>query len=140
MTSITFESKFRDSLLSCLDKYLDTKKIGGITKEQYLLLCKAQNIEPDPNIIPIDFADFPEIVHTSFEIYNQLEDRYQFINMETPAIFVGKEKSILKFLLEDIYLITTQYEKKLILDILNIIDKHAVKTSIERLKKKKHKR
>lgn len=110
--------------------------MGGITKEQYLLLCKAQNIDPDPNIIPIDFSDFPEIVHTSFDIYNTLEDRFQYINMETPAIFIGKEKSILKFLLEDIYLIHTQYEKKLILDILNIIDKHAVKTAIDRLKKK----
>jgi hypothetical protein len=110
--------------------------MGGITKEQYLLLCKAQGIEPDIGIIPMDFSDFPEIVHTSFEIYNNLEDRFQYINMETPAIFIGKEKSILKFLLEDIYLINTQYEKKLILDILNIIDKHAVKTSLDRLKKK----
>lgn len=110
--------------------------MGGITKEQYLLLCKAQGIEPDTGIIPMDFSDFPEIVHTSFEIYNNLEDRFQYINMETPAIFIGKEKSILKFLLEDIYLINTQYEKKLILDILNIIDKHAVKASLDRLKKK----
>lgn len=111
--------------------------MGGITKEQYLLLCKAQNIEPDPSIIPIDFSDFPDIVHIAFEIYNQLEDRFQFVNMETPAIFIGKEKSILKFLLEDIYLINTQYEKKLIVDILNIIDKHAVKTALDKLKKKR---
>lgn len=60
--------------------------------------------------------------------------------METPAIFIGKEKSILKFLFDDIYLINTQYEKKLIVDILNIIDKQAVATSIDRLKKKRNKR
>ena len=140
MISTVFESKFRDSLLSAIEKYLDNKKLGGITKEQYLLLCKAQNIEPDPSIIPVSFSDFPEIVHTAFEIYNQLEDRFQYINMETPAIFIGKEKSILKFLLDDIYLITTQYEKKLIIYILNIIDKQAVATAIDKLKKKRNKR
>lgn len=102
-----------------------------------MLLCKAQDIEPNPELIPIDFQDFPDIVHIAFEIYNQLEDRYQYVNMETPAIFVGKERSILKFLLDDIYLIRTQYEKKLIIDILNLIDKHAVKASLDRLKKKR---
>lgn len=102
-----------------------------------MLLCKAQDIEPNPELIPIDFQDFPDIVHIAFEIYNQLEDRYQYVNMETPAIFVGKERSILKFLLDDIYLIHTQYEKKLIIDILNLIDKHAVKASLDRLKKKR---
>lgn len=111
-----------------------------MTKEQYLLLCKAQGMEPNKDLIPIDYADFPEIVHVAFDIYNHLEDRYQFVNMETPAIFVGKERSILKFLLEDIFLIETQYEKKLILEILNIIDKHAVKTAIDRLKKKRNKK
>ena len=60
--------------------------------------------------------------------------------METPAIFIGKEKSILKFLFDDIYLISSQYEKKVILDIINIIDKHAIDSSIQKLKKKKIKK
>lgn len=137
---ILFETKHRKSLLECLEKYLDNRKLNGISKEQYLLLCKAQNIEPNPELIPVDFSDFPDIVHIAFEIYNQLEDRFQFVNMEKPAVFIGKEKSILKFLFDDIYLIPSQYEKKLILEILNIIDKHAVKTAIDKLKQKRNMR
>lgn len=137
---ILFETKHRKSLIECLEKYLDNRKLNGISKEQYLLLCKAQNIEPNPKLIPVDFSDFPDVVHIAFEIYNQLEDRFQFVNMEKPAVFIGKEKSILKFLFDDIYLIHSQYEKKLILEILNIIDKHAVKTAIDKLKQKRNMR
>lgn len=87
----------------------------------------------------MDFEDFPDIVHIAFEIYGYLEDRFQYINMETPAIFMGKEKSTLKFLFDDIYLISTQYEKKLILDIISILDKHAINQAIQKLKRRKKK-
>lgn len=140
MISTHFEAKHRQNLFDSLEKYLDNRKLNGISKEQYLLLCKAQNIEPNPEVIPMEFSDFPDIVHIAFEIYNHLEDRFQFVNMETPAVFVGKEKSLLKLLFDDIYLISTQYEKKLILEILNIIDKHAIKTALDRLKRKRNKR
>lgn len=140
MKLTTFEQKFRSNVLQALDKYLDTKKLNGISKEQYLLLCKAQGLEPNPDLIPLDFADFPEIVHTAFEIYNMLEDRFQFVNMETPAVFIGKEKTIIKFLMDDIFLINTQYEKKLIMDIISVIDRHAVSTAIQKLKRSKTKK
>ena len=122
--------------MEAVEKYLNNRKLNGITREQYLLICKSQGTEPDPNIMPIDYSDFPEIVPLAFDIYNQLPDRFQFVNMETPELFIGKDKLLLKFLFDDIYLIYSQYEKKLILDIINIIDKNAVKESLNKLKRK----
>jgi len=136
LISTSFESKNRVKLLEGIERYLNNRKLNGITREQYLLICKSQGTEPNPDLMPIDYADFPDIVPLAFEIYNQLSDRFQFVNMETPELFIGKDRLLLKFLFDDIYLITSQYEKKLILDIINIIDKNAVRESLSKLKRK----
>ena len=84
------------------------------------------NQDPPPmSDCPVDFDDFPGIVHTSFDIFNQLPDEY-IPRMDAAPFYSGKNLNILP-LLYDLHFISEPNEKLLVLELLNILDIFAKK-------------
>lgn len=69
---------------------------------------------------PLELDDFPPIVHSSFDIFNQLPDEY-IPRMDAAPFYSGKNLSVLP-LLYDLFLITDNTDKLLVLEIINILD------------------
>lgn len=85
----------------------------------------------------VETQDFPEIVRTAMDIYNNLSDNY--VPGEIP-VFIGKDKTSLPIFL-DLHEITSNEMKVFILQIINIFDSQAVALSrkkVEQLGKKKN--
>ncbi|QFR57730.1 hypothetical protein CPT_Slocum_173 [Serratia phage Slocum] len=93
------------------------------------MLCEAQGIEPDPELIPLEFSDFPEIVETAATIYNKLRDTY--IPQEMPH-YIGKDLTPLEMLYR-MYDVEDPEEKRFILDVITIFDYYAVQSSGKRI-------
>ncbi len=68
----------------------------GVTKEQYLEICKVTNSKVDPEAIPVDFSDFLVDTQIAMEIVHTLPDRWD----GTSGTYQGKDLTILPFLLE----------------------------------------
>lgn len=106
-----------------------------------MTLCESMGNEPDPDVMKrfTEVDDFPDIVSTALTIYNNLSDNY--LPGDYPT-YLGKDKSSL-LVLFDIYEVTENDDKSLILDIINIFDSQAVEASRKRveaaIKKSKHK-
>lgn len=81
----------------------------GVTKEQYLEICKVTNSKVDPEKIPTEFGDFLEDTKLAMEVVYQLPDRWDGAS----GSYQGKDLSILPFLL-DIY----EVEDKIIISTL----------------------
>lgn len=109
-------------------KQINNPAASKMTKEKYLHLCEIQGYEPDMKAMPLDINDFPQIVHTSLNIFNQLRDSY--IPAEIP-VYVGKDLSALT-VLYDVYGITSSNIKQLVLKYINIFDSAAVTASAAR--------
>jgi hypothetical protein len=96
-----------------------------MTKERYLNMCEQMGKEPDPEEIPPDWWDFPEVAQHAINIFNQLGDRLY------PEIgYVGKDYTNLIILME----VHEVSDKDLVLEILNWLDSRAIKSSSEKLK------
>lgn len=103
-----------------------------MTRQQYVTLCEAQGIAPDPGVLSsyVELQDFPEIVQIALTIYNNLSDNY--IPGDLP-MYTGKDKSSLSIMFE-IHNITED-KKEFILQIINIFDTHAVEASRKKIEK-----
>jgi len=105
-----------------LYKNLDTK----MTRDRYLTMCEQLGKEPNPDEIPPDWEDFPEIVQVAINTFNMLGDRV------FPEIgYIGKDYTNLSEFME-VYEIQ---DKEYFLDILNWLDSRAIKKSSEELKR-----
>lgn len=104
-----------------------------MTRHQYVTLCEAQGVEPDPGVLSnyLELKDFPEIVQVALTIYNNMTDNY--IPGDLPA-YIGKDKSSLTVLFE-IYGIDTLDNKDFVLQIVNIFDSLAVEASRKKIEK-----
>lgn len=103
-------------------KNLDTK----MTRDRYLTMCEQLGKEPNPDEIPPDWEDFPEIVQVAINTFNMLGDRV------FPEIgYIGKDYTNLSEFME-VYEIQ---DKEYFLDILNWLDSRAIKKSSEELKR-----
>ena len=96
-----------------------------MTRERYFTMCEQMGKEPDPEEIPPDWEDFPDIAIYAINTFNLLGDRIY------PDIgYVGKDYSNLPILID-------QYDIKdteLFLEILDYLDSRAIKSSQQRLK------
>ncbi len=112
--------------LEKLYKNLDSK----MTQDRYLEMCEQLGKEPDPEEMPPDISDFPEIVQIGLSIFNTLGDRVY------PEIgYIGKDYTNLPILMEMYGVEDTE----LLLQILGYLDSRAIQHSSETLKKERDK-
>ena len=101
-----------------------------MTADRYLEMCEQLGNEPDPEKIPPDWDDFPDIVSATFYIFNNLGDRVY------PDIgYVGKDYTNLSTYF-DVYGIE---DKEFALEVLTFLDNEAMKKSSEGLKREHEK-
>ena len=97
-----------------------------MTQERYLAMCEQLGKEPDPDEIPPDWHDFPDIVQLAINTFNILGDRVY------PEIgYIGKDYTNLPHLLE-VYNIE---DKEYFLELLQWLDSRAIKQSSDQLKR-----
>lgn len=101
-----------------------------MTQERYLKMCEQLGKEPDPEELPPDINDFPEIVILALNTFSCLGDRVY------PDIgYMGKDFTNLPLYIE-LYGITNV---ELFLEILTYLESRAIKSSSESLKREREK-
>ncbi|ASV43632.1 hypothetical protein [Vibrio phage JSF12] len=124
-----FVQKGKNHLFKSLEALLDRQ--NSFTKARYLKICALENTKPDPNLMPLELEDFPDIVQTAVNLYNRLPDR--LVSTELGPLYSGKDINSLDTLFS-IYEIYDKEDQKLILEILQFIDKKAVEREVKRFK------
>ena len=122
-----FVTTNRNNLLAKVKEFAERTIKGSaskISKDQYLILCESQGIDPNPEVMAkfIEVNDLPEIVQIAMEIYNNLTDTY--VPGEIP-IFIGKDKTALPFLYETFGI--PEDLKLFVLQVINIFDSMLVR-------------
>jgi hypothetical protein len=92
-----------------------------MTKETYFEMCEALGSEPNPDEIPIEFQDFPDLVQQILNIYYLLTDRWEGMS----GTYLGKDLTIL-FELFKAYNFDDQ-EQVLALQLIQLLDKIRIK-------------
>jgi len=69
---------------------------GGISKEQYFMICEQMGVEPIPEEIPIDFEDLEYECQLAVKVFNILPDRIEGMG----GSWLGKDFSGLGTFLE----------------------------------------
>ena len=101
-----------------------------MTRERYFKMCEQIGKEPDPDEIPPDMEDFPEIAVQALNTFSSLGDRL------IPDIgYMGKDFTNLPHYL-DIHEIE---DKELFLEILTYLESRAINHSQEQLKREREK-
>ena len=101
-----------------------------MTRERYFKMCEQLGKEPDPNEIPPDWEDFPEIAIQALNTFSSLGDRL------VPDIgYMGKDFTNLPYYIE-MYEIE---DKELFLEILTYLESRAINQSQEQLKREREK-
>ena len=88
-----------------------------MTKDAYFEMCEMLGTEPDPEEIPVELDDLPDLIQQALEIYGFLPDRWEGMS----ATFMGKDYSI-AFELFRTYEIDCNVEQRLLLRIMSVID------------------
>ncbi len=101
-----------------------------MTQERYLKMCEQLGKDPDPEEMPPDINDFPEIVILALNTFSCLGDRVY------PDIgYMGKDFTNLPLYIE-MYGVTNV---ELFLEILTYLESRAIKSSSESLKREREK-
>jgi len=114
---------------SRLKKFFDVAD-QKITADKYFEICEQLGQEPDPERIPVEWADLPELTRDSINIFNTLGDR-----IVADIGYLGKDYSNLGNLL-DAYKIE---DVALALDIIFWLDSRAIKQSQDHMKREREK-
>lgn len=80
---------------------------------------------PGLDEMPLAIEDFPSIVHTAFDIFNQLPDEY-IPRMDAPPFYSGKNLECLEMMF-NLHYISSVEEKRLLIELINILDLQARK-------------
>ena len=99
-----------------------------MTKDRYLDMCEQLGTEPDPDKIPPDLEDFPDVVQEALDVFNKLGDR-----VVADIGYLGKDYSILNVYMNDIE------DKATFLDVLTWIDGKVIMESAEEMKRAREK-
>ena len=100
-----------------------------MTKARYLDMCEQTGREPDPDKIPPDIEDFPELVQQAISVFNILGDR-----IAADIGYLGKDYSILPIYLSDVE------DKALFLEVISWMDNKLITKSAEEMKRAREKR
>ncbi len=94
---------------------------GGVSTEQYLLLCKQLGQAPDPSKLPKTINNFPPVVQTAMRIYHKLPDLHTSLGMEG-SVYSGKDYSNFTAIC-GIYYITDDYDRMIVMHVCEHVDK-----------------
>lgn len=89
-----------------------------MSKDAYFDMCFQLGEDPIESEIPIELADFPELVQQAFSIYGVLKDCWDPMG----GNYLGKDYSIV-FNLFELYQLDNREECILVLDFLQHIDR-----------------
>jgi hypothetical protein len=110
---------------------------GGITTEQYLLLCQQLGQAPDPSKIPKSINNFPPIVQTAMRVYHKLPDLTISLGMEG-SIYGGKDYS--SFLsICNLYHIYDDYDLMIVIHVCEHLEKGRLEKEKSALSKSRKK-
>ena len=98
-----------------------------MTKDQYLIMCEQTGQEIDWEKCPPDWEDFPQVVITTFNIFNSLGDRVY------PDVgYIGKDFTNFNFLLK--YYQVETYQIEFIFNTILWLDSRAIQSSQKKIK------
>ena len=98
-----------------------------MTKDQYLMMCEQTGQEIDWEKCPPDWEDFPQVVITTFNIFNSLGDRVY------PDVgYIGKDSTNFNFLLK--YYQVETYQIEFIFNTILWLDSRAIQNSQKKIK------
>lgn len=98
-----------------------------MTKDQYLMMCEQTGQEIDWEKCPPDWEDFPQVVITTFNIFNSLGDRVY------PDVgYIGKDFTNFNFLLK--YYQVETYQIEFIFNTILWLDSRAIQNSQKKIK------
>lgn len=101
-----------------------------MTRERYFKMCEQLGQEPNPEEIPPDIEDFPEITVQAMTTFSSLGDRI------FPDIgYLGKDFTTLPYYIEMYDIQDTE----LFLELLTYLESRAIKASQEQLKREREK-
>ena len=125
MTWPIFNESHKEEIVQTLQKFLKDLD-SPIDKEKYLKIQAELGQEPDFSRIPLGFEDIPQEAQVALNIYNTLGNRIY------PDVgFTGKDYTNLPILI-DIYEI---YNKKLLLELLTVIEAYYIDKNQKQIKK-----
>jgi|TARA_R100000479_G_scaffold157041_1_gene93701 hypothetical protein len=112
-----------------LDNYFKSAN-GKIDANKYFEICEQLGEEPDPDKIPVEIEDLPDIVKEALYAFNMLGDRIQ-----AEVGYLGKDYSNLREIMN------TQFieDEQLYLQILNWLDSRAIEKSADTMKREHEK-
>lgn len=102
-----------------------------MSKDAYFEMCEMLKQEPIDEEVPLELADFPELVQQCFIVYGILPDQWDSMG----GGFMGKDYSIV-FSLFQVYDIVDPAEVLLCLDFLQHMDGVRQKLIAEKIKSK----
>lgn len=121
----TFNESHKEEIVQTLQKFLEDLD-SPIDKEKYFKIQAQLGQEPDFSKIPLGFEDIPQEAQVALNIYNTLGNRIY------PDVgFTGKDYTNLPILI-DIYEI---YNKKLLLELLTVIEAYYIDKNQKQIKK-----
>lgn len=125
MTWPIFNESHKEEIVQTLQKFLKDLD-SPIDKEKYLKIQAELGQEPDFSRMPLGFEDIPQEAQVALNIYNTLGNRIY------PDVgFTGKDYTNLPILI-DIYEI---YNKKLLLELLTVIEAYYIDKNQKQIKK-----
>lgn len=101
-----------------------------VTADKYFEICEQMGTEPDPQKIPVEWKDLPNIVQISISIFNMLGDR-----LVADIGYLGKDYSNLTELIKAYEIEDTE----LFLELINWLDSRAINQSAEYMKRERDK-
>ena len=101
-----------------------------MTRERYFKMCEQLGQEPNPEEIPPDIEDFPEIAVQALTTFSSLADR-----LYPDVGYLGKDFTTLPYYLE-MYGIE---DNELFLELLTYLESRAIKASQDQLKREREK-
>ena len=101
-----------------------------MTRDKYLEMMDQMGKEPIEDEIPIAWEDFSFEVQQYLNIYNSLGDR-----VAADIGFLGKDYTKLELLIE----VNMVEDKELLLDVLEWLERRAIKESADSMKKERDK-
>jgi hypothetical protein len=103
-----------------------------MTQERYFKMCEQMGQEPIEDEIPPAIEDFPNIAVSALEVFSQLGNR-----IYSDVGFTGKDYTNLPLYMQ-IYKVPKE-DTELFLEILTYLERYAIESSQDSLKKEREK-
>jgi len=87
-----------------------------MTKEQYFEMCEALGNEPDPDEVPVEIDDFPDLVQEAIGVYYKLRDEWDTFG----GSYMGKSYVGLSEILDILEI--EKRDRKYVLDWISLMD------------------